>query len=54
MPEYQTSLNVNFWAPNEEAAGKTAMRIGEMVFVEEEVNSIEAPFAPVFVRGDDE
>jgi hypothetical protein len=50
MPEYDITLNVNFWAENQDEAAATSQRIADMVFVEEEVNEVEAPFAPVWRR----
>ncbi len=54
MPEWQFVMSINFWAQNEERANELAQAIGEQIFCEDDVNSVEAPFSPTWVRDDDD
>ena len=53
MPEWRLTLDINFWAQNEDEASETAQALGENIFVFDDVNSVEAPFAPTWVKDDD-
>lgn len=53
MPEWAFDLKVNFYAPDDDYAAELAQAIGEQIFVLDDVNSVEAPFGPVWVKDDD-
>jgi hypothetical protein len=52
MPEWDITLKVNFWAQNEEEAHEMAQAISEQIFLHDDVNEVEAPFAPTWRRDD--
>jgi hypothetical protein len=53
VPEWDITLKINYYAQNEEKAIELADALGSEIFGWDDVNEVEAPFAPTWRKDDD-